>query len=68
MCDKHCPLQIPYILLECFFLKSLEIKPGLHEQITKPIFAQFLDPYEVSLPECAQIKHVLFAHVNAALM
>ena len=32
-----------------------------------PLIAQILDPYEVTPDEFAQIKHVLFAHVNAAL-
>ena len=44
------------------------IKPGLHEQIKSPEFAQILYPYEVSLTEIAQIKRVLFAHVNAAFV
>ena len=42
-------------------------RPRLHEQIKPPLFAQILNPYEVNTDEFAQINHVLFAHVNAAL-
>ena len=42
-------------------------RPRLHKQIKPPLIAQILDPYEVTPDEFAQIKHVLFAHVNAAL-
>ena len=48
------------------FDTNLWIKPGLHEQIKHALFAQIFDPYEVTLLECAQIKRVLFAHVNEA--
>ena len=42
------------------------LRPRLHEQIKPPLIAQILDPYEVTPDEFAQIRHVLFAHVNAA--
>ena len=42
------------------------LKPGLHEEIKHALFAQIFDPYEATLSECAQIRRVLFAHVNAA--
>ena len=38
---------------------------GPQEQIKPPLIAQILDPYEVTLEEFAQIKVVIFAHVNA---
>ena len=42
------------------------IRPRLHEQIKPPLFAQILNTYEVTPDKFAQIKYVLFAHVNAA--
>ena len=42
------------------------LRPRLHEQTKPPLIAQILDPYEVTPDEFAQIKHILFAHVNAA--
>ena len=42
------------------------LKPGLHEQIKHALLAQILDPYEVALPEYAQIKRILFVHVCEA--
>ena len=45
----------------------LVVRPRLHEQIKPPLIAQILDPYEVTSVEFAQIKYVLFSHVNAAL-
>ena len=44
------------------------IRPRLHEQIKPPLIAQILDPYEVTPDEFAQIKYVLFAHVDAAFV
>ena len=46
--------------------QGLKLRPSLHEQIKHPLFVQILDQYEVTPDEFAQIKHVLFAHVNAA--
>ena len=46
---------------------AVSFRPRLHEQIKPPLIALILDPYEVTLDEYAQIKLVLFAHVNAAL-
>ena len=46
----------------------MRFRPRLHEQIKPPLIAQILGPYEVTPDEFAQIKVVLFAHVNAALM
>ena len=43
------------------------LRPHLQEQIKPPLIAQILDPYEVTPDEYAQIKYVLFAHVNVAL-
>ena len=37
--------------------------PRLHAANKSILFAQILDPYEVTLSEFAQIKRVLFAHV-----
>ena len=45
---------------------KLALRPRLHEQIKPPLIAQILDPYEVTPDEIAQIRYVLFAHVNAA--
>ena len=42
------------------------IRLRLHEQIKPPLIGQILDLYEVIPDKFAQIKHVLFAHVNAA--
>ena len=42
------------------------LRPRLHKQIKPPLFAQVLNPYEVTPNEFAQIKYVLFARVNAA--
>ena len=44
------------------------LRPRLHEQIKLSLFAQILDPYEITPDEFAQIKLVLFALVNAALI
>ena len=45
----------------------MSLKPSLHEQIQYPtIFAQIMNPYEVTPDEFAQIKVVSFAHVNKA--
>ena len=41
------------------------LRPCLHEQIKPSLVAQILDPYEVTPDEFAQIKRVVFAHVNA---
>ena len=37
--------------------------PRTHGANKSILFAQILDPYEVTLDEFAQIKDVLFAHV-----
>ena len=37
--------------------------PRLHGAKKSNLFAQILDPYEVTLSEFAQIKRVLFAHL-----
>ena len=42
--------------------------PRLHAQIKPPLFAQILNPHEVTPDEFVQIIYVLFAHVNAALL
>ena len=44
------------------------LRPRLHEQIKRSLFAQILDPYEVAPDKFAQINVVLFAHVNATLI
>ena len=41
--------------------------PRTHGTNQSILFAQILDPYEVTLTEFAQIKRVLFAHVYKAL-
>ena len=41
--------------------------PRLHAANKSILFAQILDPYEVTLSEFAQIKRVLFAHVYHSL-
>ena len=41
------------------------IRPRLHEQVKPPLIAQILDPYEATPDEFEQIKHILFALVNA---
>ena len=41
--------------------------PRTHGANKSIVFAQILDPYEVTLSEFAQIKCVLFAHVYKAL-
>ena len=58
-----------YIFFWLFFnlLKHRLVRLRLHEQIKPPLIAQILDPYEVTQDEFAQIKRVLFAHVNAPL-
>ena len=51
----------------CFLLLVQTFRLRLHEQIKPRLIAQILDPYEVTPDKFAQIlKHVLFAHVNAA--
>ena len=45
----------------------VSIKPRTHEAFKSMLFAQILDPYEATPDEFAQIKVVLFAHVNIAL-
>ena len=56
-----------YCLLESFY-GDRTFRLRLHEQIKPPLIAQILHPYEVTPDEFAQIKHFLFAHVNAALL
>ena len=46
---------------------DISVRLRLHEQIKPSLIAQILDPYEVTPGEFAQIKYVLFAHVDAAL-
>ena len=41
--------------------------PRLHEQIKPPLIAQIIDPNKVTPDELAQIKHILFAHVNCRI-
>ena len=43
-------------------------RPRLHEQIKPSLIAQILYPYEVTPDKFAQIKYVLFAHVNMAFV
>ena len=59
--------ELIFIIRSDFTSVISTYKPGLHEQIKEPEFAQILDSYEVTLTEIAQIKRVLFAHVNAAI-
>ena len=40
--------------------------PRLHGANKSILFAQFLDPYEVTLSEFAQTNYGLFAHVYKA--
>ena len=65
--DKH--YQNTLQLLR-FYLSSINfpnlLRPRLHEQIKPPLIDQILDLYEVTPGKFAQIKVVLFAHVNAA--
>ena len=52
---------------KCCRIAFISFKPRLHEQIKPPLIAQIIDPYEVTPDEFAQIKLVLFDHVNEAL-
>ena len=56
----------PRLLLVNYRKSNIKVRPRLHEQIKPPLIAQILDPYEATADEFAQIKHVLFAHANAA--
>ena len=43
------------------------LRPRLHGASIAPFIAQILDSYEVTQSKIAQIKVILFAHVNKAL-
>ena len=50
-----------------YFEKINGIMPRTHGANKSILFAQILDPYEVTLREFAQIKNGFFAHVYRAL-
>ena len=65
LADNLLPLTT-VMVQEGTLLCRRSLRSRLHEQIKPPLIL-VLDPYEVTPDKFAQIKHALFAQVNAAL-
>ena len=50
-----------------YFFASQALRPRLHEQIKRALFAQIRPELLHTVPEFEQSKEVLFAYANAAL-
>ena len=74
LCQINVPLsnKLPKFLRHNHDPRDIYLQEGhifvpLFDHVYGPLIAQILDPYEVTPGEFAQMKQVLFAHVNAAL-
>ena len=66
MCWQFCWIICSNCRVICSCVRGF--RPRLHEQIKQPLFAQIRPEYLHMDREFEQLKEVLFAHVNAALV